>query len=311
CNDNPPEGQVKCAYPADINRNGAVDPLDDSFGNSAGSAEGNFPSGGRSAGVSRGTTAIEAHTYVSKRFKYLEPYTGFAALIEFQTKRSDFGATDLEGSLVNHPPLRGTVTAGVAVIPWEQVEKFQRVSFDFRFQGTYVSEGRDYSELFDALGSSDADSLRTPNFDSYRANTLGSPTGEVDPFIPSVVDPNSEKIYTTGITNVQQHGVYDIKGQFTWQAGRYVSFDLGAAAKIIQGHLLTVDQPCNLSFNGNPEEAGPCKYTTGESDNGNPIWRADGSPNANHRKVINDTGRRFLVDTSVGWSAWIQASVLF
>src|SRR5690606_348368 len=104
------------------------------------------------------------HAYVSRRIKYIEPYTGVSALFEFQGKNTAYGPFNLEGSLVNHPPIRGTVIAGLTVIPWEQPENYRRISIDFRAQGTYVSEGRDYSELFDALGSSDARSLRNPNF---------------------------------------------------------------------------------------------------------------------------------------------------
>src|SRR5690606_5071264 len=149
CNANPAPGQVKCAYPADINRNGRRDSDIVAEHPDAGDIplEGSF-SGDRDPGVSRGTTALELHTYVSKRVKYVEPYGGFSALLEFQNDSSDYGATDLEGSLVNRPPLRGSMIAGLEVIPWEVREKFQRISFDFRFTGTYVSEGRDYSELF-------------------------------------------------------------------------------------------------------------------------------------------------------------------
>jgi hypothetical protein len=163
---NQPGPQQKCAETSDINRNGQggefVDP-------DVGSLEGDFE-GGRKPGVSRGTTALELHTYLSKRIKYIEPYGGFRALFEFQNESSDYGQSDLKGSLVNHPPLKGTMILGMNVIPWEMRDQFQRVTIDFRFTGTYVSEGRDYSELFDAIGSSDAPSLRYPNYASYRQN---------------------------------------------------------------------------------------------------------------------------------------------
>ncbi len=103
---------------------------------------------------------------------------------------------------------------GLNVIPWEVRDQFQRVTIDFRFTGAYRSEGRDYSELFDALGSSDALSIRKPSFAAY--HDYG--TGE------SVVDPTSQKVYFTGLTDVQQHGKYTFSTEFTWQAGEYVKF---------------------------------------------------------------------------------------
>src|SRR5690606_4304627 len=130
CNAQPKEGQVKCAHDADINRNGVADPLGSEFGDLTGEPEGNF-SGAQKQGVSRGTTGLEAHAYVSRCIKYIEPYTGVSALFEFQGKNTAYGPFNLEGSLVNHPPIRGTVIAGVTVIPWEQPEKYRRISIDF------------------------------------------------------------------------------------------------------------------------------------------------------------------------------------
>ncbi len=306
CNANPKAGQVECADPSDVNRNGTSGELYDASIDAP--LEGSRFSGSRKAGVSRGTTALEGHTYVSKRIKYIEPYGGVSALLEFPTGGSDYGATDLQGALVNHPPLRGSLLVGLAVVPWEVREKFQRVSFDFRFKGTYVSEGRDYSELFDALGSSDARSLRTPNFAEYKANTDGN--GQVNNREPSVVDPDSRRVYFTGLTDVQQHGEYKLSAQFTWQAGEYVKLNLGGAWDIVQAHMITFDQACNPDFVNDPTEAGPCKSNvagSGERES----WVAAGIPNPANRKVINDPGRRFRVGTSLGFDAWVRASVMF
>jgi hypothetical protein len=313
CNDNPKQGQVKCAYESDINRNGKADPLSgDEYQDLAGEDEGNF-SGDRSPGVSRGTTGLEAHAYVSKRLRYIEPYTGVAALFEFQGKNTAYGPFNLEGTLVNHPPLRGTMIAGLAVIPWEQPEMYRRISFDFRVRATYVSEGRDYSELFDALGSSDAQSLRSPNFTSYTANVPDN-VDSIDPEAPSVVDPSSNRVHFTGLTDVQQHGDYEVRAQFTWQASRYVKFDLGGAWRVIQEHFITFDQACNPDVTRQVVRSGPCKLddtTSAEAADGNVAWKAGGLPNPHHRKVINDPGQRFAVDTSHGIRAWVRASVLF
>jgi hypothetical protein len=331
CNKNPESGEESCAYPADINRNGTNDPLGAAYGNIAGDPEGDF-TGGRGPGVSRGTTAFEGHAYVSKRLKYIEPYSGVSALVEFPMASSDYGNITIEGAPVNHPPLRGTVTAGLVVVPWEVPEKYQRISIDFRVRGTYVSEGRDYSELFDALGSSNASSLRQRNFSSYTVNQVG---GVIDPNTPSVVDTASNPVYFTGITDVQQHGDYNFSGQFTWMAGKYVQFDLGANLRVVQAHYITFDQACNpdvlkaaADVTGAVDNAtanaagvalgGPCNRQTGTTTttiNGQPAeipeWTATGVPNPEYRKVINEPGHRYKVDTSFGFSAWLKASVMF
>src|SRR6478752_6711299 len=290
---------VECAHYSDINRNGQGGqyPAADVEG---GSLEGNF-NGGRKPGVSRGVTAIEAHTIISRRVKYIEPYGGFRALLEFQNSGSDYGATDLQGSLVNHPPLRGTMLVGMNVIPYEIREAYQRLAFDFRFTGTYVSEGRDYSELFDALGTSDAATLRYPNFAEYQDDS--SMPGR------SIVNPNSQKVYFTGLTDVQQHGVYTLSTSVNWQVGEFVKFNVGAAYTLTQAHLITYDQACNPDFSQDLAKAGPCKAT--KSDGTTSTEVPSGIPNPNYRKSINDPGHRFKVSGSSDFDAWINATVMF
>jgi hypothetical protein len=300
CNDggeplNVPQPQKGCAHPSDVNRDGIAQPA------SEGSpAEGRF-SGGRSPGVSRGVTALELHTYVSRRVKYIEPYAGFRGLVEFPGADSDYGAVDVRGSLENHPPMRGTMLVGINLIPWEIRDRFQRITLDFRFTGTYVSEGRDYSELFDALGSSDAPSLRVPNYAEFTANPDPGAAGVA----PSVVDPDSRAVYFTGLTHVQQHGTYLLSASFTWQAGEYVKFNVGSALNLTQGHLITFDQACNPDFDDDLSKSGYCRAGAAEST------RSSGIPNPNFRKVVNEPGHRLKVDDSLGLDAWLNATVMF
>jgi len=300
---NQASGQVQCAYPSDLNRNGKSGEYPNL---DAGPLEGNF-NGSRSPGVSRGTTAIEGHTYLSRRLKYIEPYGGFRALVEFQNNSSDYGSTNLKGVLANHPPLRGTLLFGLNVIPWEIREQFQRITLDFRFSGTYVSEGRDYSELFDALGSSDAPSLRVPNYAEYQQNpncTTSTPCSEA----PSVVNPKSEKVYFTGITDVQAHGSYRLSTEFTWQAGEYIKFHVGGGYTLVQSHFISFDQSCNPDFATDSGKSGPCRSGGAAAGSATTI---SGTPNPNYRRVIDDPGQRFKVDNSRAIDAWLNATVMF
>jgi hypothetical protein len=304
---NPLNQQVECAEYSDINRNGIGGEYPNDL---AGALEGTF-SGDRKAGVSRGVTALELHTFVSRRVKYIEPYGGFRALFEFQNEGSDYGATDLKGSLVNHPPLRGSMIFGLNVIPWEIRDAFQRLNLDIRFTGMYVSEGRDYSELFDALGTSDAPTLRYPNYNEFQLQNPTAPyndnPNDTVPDNLSIVNPNSQKVYFTGLTDVQQHGVYTLSTSLTWQAGEYVKFNVGGSYTITQAHFITFDQACNPDFAGDIGKAGPCKGN--RAGTGNTV--ASGIPNPNYRKSINDPGHRFKVSDSSDFDAWINATVMF
>jgi hypothetical protein len=286
-------GQLSCANPSDIARTGKMtSPFD-----------GTFDAGDRGAGITRGTMALEVHTIMSRRVKYVEPYGGFTALFEFQQDSSDYGVTDLTQTLVNHPPLVGTMILGMMIIPWENREKFGRLTFDLRFMGQYHSEGRDYSELFDAIGSSSAISLRQPVWAGY--------TGKTGMMPPSVVDTSTQKVYTTGLTDVLAYGSYRGSASVMWQASEYVKFQFGIGYAHDQGHVITGDAPCNPNGpNGNTlQAAGPCHL--GDSTKPGAVLTPTGTPNPNYRGVINDVGRRYWVDDSNTFDLFASGVVMF
>jgi hypothetical protein len=287
--------RMRCTYPSDINRNGVGGeyPAD-----GVASLEGTLPSEARRAGVSRGTTAIELHAAVSRRFAQLEPYLVLGAALELPVDASDF-ASDRPWN--EHPPLQGHVSLGTEIVPWELVEQYQRVSLDLRLVGTYRSAGQDYSELFDALGSSAAVSYRRPNFAGYRANPDESSRAAV----PSVVDPSSERVFATGLTEVAAHGSYALRLAARWQAGQYVHFVAGGAYALIQKHLITLGRPCDAARPATPESAGPC------APGGVYGPSASGSPDPSYRAETDQPGRRFLVDTARSIDAWVGATVMF
>lgn len=308
CNKNPAAGQVQCAYPGDRNRNGTADgsanfePDAGAFGNK------------RDAGITRGTFGLEAHTYLSRRVKYVEPYGGFSALFEFPWDGTDIKLSDLKGSLVSLPPIVGTVVLGMMVHPWENREKRARLTIDFRFQGEYHSEGRDYSELYDALGSSDAPSLRNPNYGRFMANPQFNNgwCTDNDPSTPcyprSVVDPTSGSVYFNGAADVAAFGSYRGSTSISWQASEYVKFSLGFGLRYDQAHQISKDAPCNPSFRKEGAEvAGYCQAGNISTQN----IEATGIPNPNYRPTINAIGRRFLVDDSVTWDLSLSAYAMF
>jgi hypothetical protein len=253
----------------------------------------------RSPGISRGMIGVAAHTYFSRRFGYIEPYSGLDFLGEFPESGTDFANTNnFQGLLVSHPPYVGSFTMGMEVVPWERREAFQRIIADMRVIGAYHSEGRDYSELFDALGSSQAPSLRNPNPGAYCAS--GSTT-----CTPGNADPSAQQDFFTGITDVQAYGSITGRVQATWQAGQYIKFNLGAGFTYNQSHIITAADSCNPNYASDIGAAGPCK-TTGPGGS-----TATGIPNPNHRDVIDLPGRRFSADDTTIVDLWVSGVVMF
>lgn len=254
---------------------------------------------GREPGISRGMHSIIANTVFSRRFGYVEPYTGFRMHVELPQSNSDFGATsDIKGTLLNRPPIVGTFTVGMEVYPWENREQFQRVVIDLRLRGSYHSPGRDYTELFDALGSSQAATLRNPNPSAYRAGPDG---------FTSVADPNAAKVFFTGITDQQAFGAFGSSAGVTWQAGEYMKFTAGLGLTYVQSHLITAADACNPDFKGDAGASGPCRTGAASAGGGS----TTGIPNPNHRQVIDLPGRRFSVDDTTIVDLWLSGVVMF
>jgi hypothetical protein len=251
----------------------------------------------REPGISRGMTTLSLHTIFSRRMGYVEPYVGFRMQVELPQENSDFGATsDLKGALLTRPPVLGTFTVGTEVFPYENRETFQRIALDFKVRGTYHSPGREYSELFDALGSSGARSLRDPNPGGFRGD--GS---------ASVVDPTAPKVFFTGITDQQAYGSFGGAMAMTWQAGQYVKFTAGLGLTYAQSHLITASDACNPDAQGSPGASGPCRGGIASAGGGN----ATGTPNPNHRQVIDLPGRRFSVDDTTIVDLWVSGVAMF
>jgi hypothetical protein len=275
CNANAPSNQVECPTPGK--------PATDLSTN-------------RSPGISRGMDSVAAHTVFSRRFGYVEPYSGLWFLADFPQTNSDYGATDTApGSVVNHPPLVGTFSLGMEVVPWEHREQFQRLVTDFRLSGIYHSAGREYSELFDALGSSSAPSLTSANPGAYKAGANGS-----------TADNSVQQVYFTGITDQQAYTSVGAQFSTTLQAGEYIKFQVGASLTYDQSHLITSADACNPNVNGIPGgTAGDCVTTSGRT------MTSTGIPNPNQRPVIDLPGNRFSSDDGTIIDLWVNGVVMF
>jgi len=263
----------------------------------------NGPNAGQSRdpGISRGMDTVSAHTVFSRRFGYVEPYSGLWFLADFPQSGTDYGATDtFQGSVVNHPPLVGNFSMGMEVLPWEHREQFQRLVADFRLSGIYHSAGREYSELFDALGSSLAPSLRTSNPGGYTAGT-GKLAGQ------SVQDTSQQQVNFTGITDQAPYVSVNARIAATLQAGEYVKFTAGVGLTYDQSHLITDADACNPNFTGSAAAAGPC-HTASTVGNAGTVT---GIPNPNQRPIIDLPGHRFSSDDGTIVDLWISGVVMF
>jgi hypothetical protein len=172
---------------------------------------------------------------------------------------------------------------------------------DLRVAGTYHSAGREYTELFDALGSSNANSLTTPNPTGY-SNSGAAPVNR----FPSPGNPY-QGVPFTGITDQQAFGSVAFSGTATWQAGEYIKFVLGLGITFNQSHLITAADACNPNLGGTGGNAsGPCQSIQSGTQP-----TPTGIPNPNHRDVIDLPGQRFSADDTTIVDFSISGVVMF
>jgi hypothetical protein len=180
------------------------------------------PGTGCNAGISRGTARVDLESRWSYRYRYVEPYLGLRYAVEFATAARDRfaprGSSSDDGDTT--PPSVAEATLGAALIAWEERGRFQRFAIDVRGRAAYVSAGRDYSPLFDALGTSN-----NPQLSAAYATGQGP-------------------VRFSGLTEVDAHAELGLETALAMQAARYVRFRLGVALWHQSSHLLTDAAPC-------------------------------------------------------------------
>lgn len=229
-------------------------------------------------GISRGLHGVYFQTVVARRLGYVEPYAGLDFLAEFPVRGSAFRYADTPlGQLSNFPPLVGTLTAGLEIIPWENRETWQRLLVDLRFRGAYYSQGRDYSALYDALGSSTSRPLNLPGCPSNARGSDG--TCQAD-----------RNVYFDGLTTTASHLVLGGSAMVSVQPAKFLRFTLGAAFAWTSPHTITNTDACN------PGQPVPAEQ---------PEWRGGcqgaSSPDPTHRPVIDAAGGRFRTTNDITW----------
>ena len=241
--------------------------------------------GGGGPGISRGTNALRIETRGSFRYQYIEPYAGLAFQMEFPGNADQLFTEggNLAGYINQRPPIQGRLTAGMAITPWEDRQHWQRFSIDLRFTGDYISEGREFSPLFDALGSSANPYLTTPNCEGV------DPSGNCDDTV------GLEDVAFTGLTDTQAHVRIGGQLMLEMQAARYVRFSVLTAVYHSPSYGITQADACNPNAqSGDDRRIGTCR---------------SGIINPHHRPVIDLPGQRFRMEslTQIDVAAYVTA----
>ena len=224
-------------------------------------------------GLSRGTTRLTFGTRWSYRYRFIEPYLGFDQAFEWATSAQDAfepGGDEAYLAETGLPAITG-ITVGGAIVPWEQRGKFQQFVIDLRGRAEFVSAGRDYTPLFDALGRS--------------ANGFLAADRQTDA---------GRDVAFTGLTHVDSYARLALDLALAMQAARYVRFRVGLALSHETRHLLTGAPACTSAAAEAPSP--DC---------------GDSAHNALYRPVIDAPGQRFLLGGQLAYTLSATATAQF
>ncbi len=244
---------------------------------------------GGDGGMSKGVNEIRAGMALSRRFRWVEPFAGLFAKVGIP-KYDTFHHFDapLEGQINTMPPVEGTLLFGLDVIPWENLERFQKFSIGLEISGTFHSEGRDYSELFDALGTSSDARL------TYDGGTGPGCESPDNPATPCWNDQyGRDRLYGwSGMTDTENYGTFAGRLTFMVQAAKYVKFAAGIGFAHDQEHYITFTDECNS-----------------EPDGGCGIGQPQYNPMT--REVIDAPGNRFRVQETTIFDVFASVTAMF
>jgi hypothetical protein len=218
-------------------------------------------------------------TYVSKRFRYFDPYFGAWYNLPVRTNNSLYNAIPDGNQTAINPSQRAGIVAGFEQIAWENPRADQRVTVEFRARAEQHFSGRGASEMWEALSGSSkcndpASADCRPGIDYNIGDTKASPY--------------------PGVTEIQQYGSFGGDLGLNVQVGKFARF------RGLFG--LLIDEPHYITYSG-----------TGIDRNGDGRVDSDDPAEANvlYRDALDAPGRRFKVEGTQIWSLYLEGSIMF
>lgn len=230
---------------------------------------------GCSPGLARGVDRLKLESRWSYRRRQLEPFFGLSHQFAWVSRGDSLyhPSGELAGIADDGPPSITEGTLGLAIIPWEDRLRFQRFEIEVAGKAALISNGRDVSPLFDALGASS----------ELKTNTSASLAGAAK---------------FTGITNVDAHSRVSLNAQVLMQAARYVRFGLGFGMTALGAHLITGAPACD----------GAIKAAANDPRG---LGCANGIANPAYRAAIDAPGQRFKLESALAFRLQASAAAQF
>jgi hypothetical protein len=259
--------------------------------------------------VGEGVFAAEINTAISRRVTpFFEPYFDLHGILKVSTSKSLFdevpGAGDAQ-TLVK-PGNQMGLKLGAEFIPWEVEAEERHVAIDMGVGLDYVFEGREYTELFDALGSSACRTsdgcwgttyTRTPKgLQDFKGDTAAEDDAMAD--YKSQRD-NDLFPRTDGITDVEHYGMYSFWFGLDAQPIKYLALGARFQLAYVQPHFITfADAGSDSAADSDVIVTG---YNSQKINEYNPKYVED----------IDQVGHRFRTGQALQWTLLFTMGGMF
>lgn len=253
----------------------------------------------------------------SKRFDVIEPYFGLKYTLGLAAPNSPLSKIDSSnsGQVFTAPPHNGEITIGTEFVPYENLDEGTRYAIDLQFRFGYVSEGRDYSPMFDHMGKSSChgktlgevldvnDSIECAWIAQQPSNAplFG---GDPNPIYDLTNTPaNTAFANYDGVSTVESYGTYAGRLGFILQPSKFFALKAHVQLKHQQEHTIT-----NARTGRDVDDS---LETTADNtvDLHGPDARLEKNPVFN--PTYDGTGRRFRVQEYNTWSVFVTAAFQF
>ena len=242
-------------------------------------------------GVGRGLHEVTLATSLSRQFKYVDPYARFEYVMPFAAGGSrfkDYGA----GQQYIGPGDRMQFELGTEVAPFYNPETGAKVYFDIGFSAMYQAEGRDYSELFDAIGMANTpctdpsgpatDARGLPNQACFNPNSDSTAAGTAHDGITTVEQFMAVRAHLGGGVYVSEHAKLSLNLSLAHETEHYLS---------------NADVGRDLDGSGLVEARGQANFNASEH---NPTFSA----------AIDSPGRRLRVEEKTIFNVGVTLSLM-
>ncbi|MBM4398642.1 MAG: hypothetical protein FJ087_23515, partial [Deltaproteobacteria bacterium] len=246
--------------------------------------------------VGEGVHVLRFESTASRRIAFFEPYFGLFGNLKFPGSTTIFTDRGRTQNRVS-PGHELGLLLGAEFFPWEKLradgKKSQYLSLDVGFSAMYTFQGREYTELFEALGMSPCSFPDDRGLYPCQAGRYSPNMAPIHPDKPPTVynrsytdPPNAAQwSFMDGITDVSSYGRFSTWAGFTLQPIEYVQLSFRFTYSRVTSHFLSfANVGTDLDGLNGVDYDNTNKDANGKGQNEyNPVYNSE----------IDDPGRRF------------------